>query len=131
MPITDTYHIWTTQMSMWRLVKEYEIAFIDITVKSGILSFAPTWDNLRAYKAGLVSKEEYTRRYYEKVITSSDYNVGDWQRLVQNKRMAFACYCRSGDYCHRHLFSPLAITYLQNLGHQVVFHGELQSNTVV
>jgi uncharacterized protein YeaO (DUF488 family) len=120
------YHIWTIQIGAWRLARDNGIALIDVTVKSGINSFAPTWENLRAYKAGLMSKEEYTRQYYDKVISSSDYNLDEWRKLADNRLMALACYCKAGDYCHRHLFAPLVITYLQSLGKRVIFHGELQ-----
>jgi uncharacterized protein YeaO (DUF488 family) len=127
LPNNSIFNIWTVQISNWRLVREKDISLLDITVKSGVQAFAPSWDNLRAYKAGLMSQSEYTSRYYDKIINSAEQNISAWQNLTEKRSMALACYCRAGEYCHRHIFAPLAIAYLQDLGHQVVFHGELLS----
>jgi len=37
---------------------------LDITVKSGDRTFAPTWDMVKAYKAGRITQEEYTEMYH-------------------------------------------------------------------
>ena len=112
-------------MSNWRIAKDNGIPMLDITVKSGLQAFAPTWENLRLYKSGLMSQQEYTRRYYDKVLAPCSQMSEDWRVLCENKEFALACYCRAGEYCHRHLFAVLAVTYLQNQGHQVQFMGEL------
>ena len=119
------YWIWTTQIGRWRHARDLGIPLIDITVKSGIQAFAPTWDNLNAYRAGTMDKREYAQRYYEKVLENFRHNQGEWQALESNRNMAFACYCKTGDFCHRHLFAPLYIAYLQSLGKHVLFMGEL------
>jgi len=118
-------------MSNWRLAKDKGISMLDITVKSGLQAFAPTWENLRLYKAGQMSQQEYTRRYYDKVLSLNAGMNESWRVLSQNKEFALACYCRAGEYCHRHLFAVLAVTYLQNQGHQVQFMGELLATTQV
>lgn len=121
----EAFHIWTMQISNWRMAREHQIAMLDITVKSGIQAFAPSWENLRAYKDGQLSQSEYTMRYYQKVLENSGRCKSDWDDLTKNRSVALACYCRVGEYCHRHLFAPLAIAHLQSLGHRVVFRGEL------
>lgn len=120
-----TSNLWTIQISNWRLAREKDIFLLDITAKSGIQAFAPSWENLTAYKAGLMSQSEYTSRYYDKIISSAEININSWYRFAEKDSVALACYCRAGEYCHRHLLAPLVIACLQDLGHQVIFHGEL------
>lgn len=122
---SQIHQIWTVQMSQWRLARDNDIQFMDITVKSGNQIFAPTWENLRAYKDGLMSKQEYSKLYYDKVLSTVSTHAGEWQKLLSNKRLALACYCRAGEYCHRHLFAVLAVTYMQSVGRTVEFMGEL------
>ena len=38
---------------------------LDITVKSGDRTFAPTWDMVMDYKSGKITQEEYTEMYYD------------------------------------------------------------------
>lgn len=121
----DEYQVWTMQISNWRYARQQEIPMLDITVKSGIQAFAPTWENLREYKAGNMSQTEYSHRYYRKVLGTVGSHARDWERLQENKKFALACYCRAGEYCHRHLFAVLAVTYLQSIGQRVQFMGEL------
>lgn len=98
---------------------------MDITVKSGIQEFAPSWENLRLYKAGQMHHTEYSKAYYAKVIPTLKTHPEQWANLLEYKNIAFACYCKAGDYCHRHLFSALYVTFVQSLGMSVRFAGEL------
>jgi hypothetical protein len=123
--IYTDYWIWTIQMSQWRYARDLNIPMVDITVKSGIKTFAPTWENLKAYRAGAMSKADYAREYYDKVLASFKTNEQDWKDLAANHNVAYACYCKPGDFCHRHFFAPLAIAYLQSIGKKVQFMGEL------
>lgn len=128
MPTSNNYKdfwIFTIQISMWRYARDLNIPLVDITAKSGIKTFAPHWDDLMAYKRGEMDNEEYSRRYYEKVIPTLRTKPQDWEILSKNKTYALACYCRPGDFCHRHLFAMLSVTYLQTQGHVVEFKGEL------
>lgn len=120
-----SYAIWTIQIGRWRYASDMGVPVVDITVKSGIQAFAPTWENLNAYRAGVMDKREYAQRYYEKVLEGFQQNQQEWAALEVKRDMAFACYCKSGDFCHRHLFAPLYIAYLQSLGRRVQFMGEM------
>jgi len=126
-PPTDdgVYRVYTVQMSNWRLARDIDIPTIDITAKSGIPTFAPYWDDLMAYKRGEMSNEEYSHRYYEKVIPTILTDPQDWEVFAQHKRFALVCYCRPGDFCHRYLFAMLCVKYLECLGHRVEFEGEI------
>lgn len=119
------YWIWTIQMARWRLPRELGIPLMDITAKSGIQAFAPTWENLNAYKRGEMSEFEYSRRYFDKVIPTLSTHPQEWAKLEHSKNLTLACYCQAGRYCHRHLFAVLATTYLQSKGHRVLFMGEM------
>lgn len=110
---------------MWRYARYLNIPVVDITAKSGIQAFAPHWHDLMAYKRGEMGNEEYSRRYYDKVIPTLRNSPEEWEILTKNHTYALACYCRPGDFCHRHLFGMLTVTYLQQLGHTVQFQGEL------
>lgn len=124
--VDDSYAIWTIQIGRWRYARDMNIPLVDITVKSGIQAFAPTWENLSAYRAGTMDKREYAQRYYEKVLEGFKTDQREWAALEVRRNMAFACYCKSGDFCHRHLFAPLYIAYLQSLGRRVQFMGEME-----
>mgnify|MGYP000048738757 CR=1 FL=1 len=119
------FWIFTLQIPMWRYARAMNIPVIDITAKSGIKAFAPHWDDLNAYRRGEMDNHEYSQRYYEKVIPTLRTNPQEWEILTKNRTYALACYCRPGNFCHRHLFAMLSVTYLQSLGHSVEFQGEL------
>lgn len=123
--MSTEYQLWTTQMSGWRLAQAQNIAFIDITVKSGIYLFAPTWDNLLAYKRGELNTVDYTDRYLAKVAATVQTHPEAWSELARNQNMVFACYCKAGDFCHRHIFTTMMARYLQTTGNRVQIMGEL------
>jgi hypothetical protein len=119
------YWVFTIQISRWRYARDLNIPMIDITAKSGIQTFAPNWEDLMAYKRGEVDNHEYSIRYLKKVLPTVQTHPDDWEILRRHKTFALACYCKSGEFCHRHIFSALVVTYLQSLGEQVQFKGEM------
>lgn len=119
------YWIFTVQMGMWRYPRDLRIPLIDITAKSGIQAFAPHWDDLMTYKRGGMSNQEYSHRYYDKVIPTLRTHPEEWKKIKEHKTFALACYCKPGNFCHRYLFGMLAVNYLQSLGETVEFQGEL------
>lgn len=119
------HEVWTIQIARWRLAQQLDIPLLDITAKSGVPAFAPDWESLMAYKRGEVGPAEYAERYYHKVIPTVSQYPHQWERFLHKPRLALACYCKSGDFCHRHLFASLLVTYLQQQGRQVNFLGEL------
>lgn len=120
------YWIFTLQMSGWRYARDLNIPYYDITAKSGNKLFAPDWDNLMAYKRGEMNNEEYSRRYYEKVVPTMRTHTEEWDKLAESKTFAFACYCKAGEFCHRYLFAMLYVDYLKSHGAVVEFKGELK-----
>lgn len=97
--------IYTCQLSNWRIVLAKGIELVDITAKSGIQCFAPDYTLVMDYKEGRIEEEEYTRLYIEKMRKCFVENRQAWDNLKTKQKVAYACYCRSGAYCHRHIFT--------------------------
>ena len=117
--------IYTIQIGQWRLLSNTGITMMDITAKSGWKSFAPDYGLVMEYKKGLVSEEEYTKLYIERLKYIQDRMDADWEELKRSKKIAFACYCKAGDFCHRHIFKQCAEDYLVEQGFEVEQKGEL------
>lgn len=122
-----TYWVWTVQLARHRLAKTLGIKLFDITVKSGIQEFSPTWDMLRAYKAGQMPASEYERLYIQKVKNTLETSPELWQEFKKEKNIAIGCYCTPGVFCHRLIFTNLLTQYLCSQGREVVNKGEIIS----
>lgn len=124
------YHLWTIQMSSYRLAKIRDIHFVNITVKSGVVHFGPDWETLMRKKRGQCSDEEYVCIYLEKMKLSRLNHRKTWLRLLLYNRMAFGCYCKAGDFCHRLTFVQEAKDFIESEGGTVTLHGELTNETL-
>lgn len=103
--------VYTIQMGQHRKAKELGIELVDTTVKSGIPAFAPTWDMVHAHKAGHITNEKYSELYRDIMLRSYMTNQTVWLALLDKPKIAIACYCKAGVFCHRHLF----IKYLEGV----------------
>jgi len=121
----QTHFIWTIQIAKWRYARDLNIPLTDITVKSGICEFSPERQDLYAYRRGEMSMMEYARRYHQKVINDLNIKIHSWDRFLNQKNVALACYCPAGNFCHRYLFANLLVTFLQQNGRSVEYKGEL------
>lgn len=124
-PPKSSIAVWTIQMARWRLAKERDIFFLDITAKSGVAAFAPSWECLKAYRQGTMKEDQYTAEYLERMSNSKERTPKHWARLSAYPRIALACYCQDQTYCHRHLFKVLMAEHLTEQGHLVIQMGEL------
>lgn len=127
-----TYKLWTISLSQWRIAKERGILLVDITAKSGVKSFAPDFNVVMQYKRGEVTEEEYTSIYLERMKKSLALYPDKWEMLKIHPEVAFACYCRAGVFCHRHLFITLAGKYLldSNPTTDVIVCGEIRPDVI-
>lgn len=123
--VSQAIEIFTVQMGQWRLAKEQGIKFLDITAKSGVACFAPHFTNVMKYKRGEMGEVEYTELYLKKMEVSRVAYPRHWDTLAVYPRLAVACYCKPGVFCHRHLFVKLAETHLIGKGFEVNQMGEL------
>jgi len=122
--------IYTVQIAQWRLCKSLGIEMLDTTAKSGIAAFAPDMSKVWDYKNGKMSEEEYTRLYLAKMAESQELNPGRWEELKGYDTVALACYCRAGQFCHRHLLIMVVKKYLEAHGIEVTLCGEItKANT--
>ena len=107
--------------------------FPDGKLKISISRFTPTWFNedynalelapskelLLETKAGHVSDEEYTKRYFEETLSKLD------PKKIANKYKdsIFLCFESDGDFCHRHLVSEwlnennINVDEIKNINH--------------
>jgi hypothetical protein len=127
--MTKKITLFTVQLSKWRLVRELGVTLLDITAKSGVTAFAPLFDDVMAYKRGALSEEEYTRRYLGRMRHSRRDQPKEWERVkTLSDKIALACYCKAGAFCHRHLFMDLIGDYLKDAHFEVKHAGELTSS---
>lgn len=94
---------YTIQMARWKRAAMFGITVLDITVKSGDKVFAPTWDMVNGVKSGILSVEAYTELYTRMMRHSYRHNKKRWLEVLSMDKVAFACFCAEGDFCHRHL----------------------------
>lgn len=119
--------IWTIALSQWREAKVLNIPLLDITAKSGIKAFSPDFNLVIDYKEGIVDEIVYEASYLEKMRYSLRTHPDIWNNLLTiNPKIAIACYCRAGRFCHRHLFRVLMEKYLVTKGHTVQYMGEIE-----
>lgn len=85
---------------------------LDITVKGNCPAgrlYAPTWNMVMGMKKGTLSKEEYTKQYYQLLIDRWNGNGrSEMEVLVkitktQGRDLTVVCFCPSGTFCHRYL----------------------------
>ena len=117
--------IWTVQLCWHRYAKSQDIHVLNITAATGIQAFAPDYRALWRYKYNEINDIEYTRLYIERMQHSLKSFPEEWDKLGQHERVAVACYCTAGKFCHRHLFVPLMENKLEALGLECEYMGEL------
>ena len=80
---------------------------LDITVKSGEETFAPTWSMVMKSKKGEMSWQEYRKKYYEMMRKSYRQNRDRWQQLLEQDEVVLLCYCNDPERCHRRLLAEM------------------------
>jgi len=82
---------------------------LDITVKSGNKIFAPTWNIVSKFKKGLMTKEEYTKEYYNLMRKSYKENRNRWDELLNQDEVVLVCFCRAENFCHRYILAEILV----------------------
>lgn len=120
MPLT--LHVWTASL------RTRDPDALNITRKSGVGAFAPSWVVLgaalkRRREGATLSDEEwkeaYAKPYLREMVASMDRQPDVWEALLARKRVVLTCYCPSPERCHRTLLGRFLVR------HGAVFHGEL------
>ena len=103
--------IYTVQLAQWRKVKALGIELVDITAKSGNHLFAPDYSHVIQYKNNELTENQYTVLYRDKMRWSYTHHRDEWNKLSGGSKIALACYCKAGEFCHRHLFKDMLIKH--------------------
>lgn len=96
-------------------VEGREITALDVTRKSGIRIFAPTWEMVMAFKHGKLLKEDFSKQYHQLMRESYRHHANEWEtwlyKAEEEKRvLALMCYCPPPPvFCHRHLLKNFMI----------------------
>lgn len=117
--------IYTVQISNLRAAHMEDVPVLDITVKSGDRTFAPTWDMVLKYKAGELTTAEYMGHYRRLMLMSQDLYDIRWREIMGKDQIALACYCKPGAFCHRLLLKDMLMELWHAEGEDVIDGGEL------
>ncbi len=112
-------HLFTAQIGKYKGPDAY-----DVTIKSGDIHFAPTWDMVHAWKAGTIDWETYSKRYRQLMLQSYRQNQNAWHEMLHKSIITLLCYCRAGEYCHRNLLADFLYKLGGKVGVSVVNKGE-------
>jgi uncharacterized protein YeaO (DUF488 family) len=74
---------------------------LDITVKTGLRMFAPTYDMEKDHNSGKLIDEEYKKMYYECMRDSYKIYRDEWEWLLNQKTVVLVCFCKKDECCHR------------------------------
>lgn len=77
------------------------VDMLDVTVKTGDIAFAPTWDMVMGIKSGKYTELDYTRAYKALMQMKQVKYRDRWLDLLGSGSVTLACYCGSGAFCHR------------------------------
>lgn len=97
--------IYTIQLGYAYIARDHGLEVVDITVKSGIQAFAPTWEMVWDWKNGQLTKDEHTQLYLDILRGTWKTHWSDWEYLIHANQIALGCYCRPGKFCHRHILA--------------------------
>lgn len=113
-----TITIHTAQMSIT------DPDMLDITVKSAKTpegkALAPTWDMVLN-----LTPDRYTPVYHKLMRDRFQANPRPFLNLLRRDRVVLKCYCRAGEFCHRHLAVDVLKAIAEQQGIRVVDGGEV------
>ena len=116
--------LYTCQISKKNKVESLGIPCMDITVKSGVKTFAPTWDFLMEYK-----KDKCELKYTSKFIPLMRLNFKKdreyWIKVLRQDKLCIMCYCANGQFCHRLLLIDIFKKICEKYNISFIYKGEL------
>lgn len=116
--------LWTVHNARHAKVKDAGIRFLDCTVMTGAMPFAPDPKHLRAYKAGELSERAYTALYRSLMATSMLTYPRTWKTVLEAEKVAIGCVCGAGKYCHRYLLVSIIRDACKKKGVTFSYQGE-------
>lgn len=123
--------LYTIHRNKENLAKSLGYTYLDTTVKGGTSILAPTWDMVMGVKdwfkgIGNYTEEDYTRDYERLLARRYRDNPDAFHDIALMDRVAFCCYCRPGDFCHRLLLVDFFERLCGWLGIEFHYLGELR-----
>jgi len=80
----------------------------DISVRTGDLDFAPTWEMVMGIKNHTMSEKEYTKYYLGILKISNRRAHNKWVDILNRDEITFVCYCKKGSkFCHRYILGKI------------------------
>ena len=102
--------IYTIQMATAKHLALFsDDRFLDVTVKSGDRTFAPTWKMVMGSKEGKLSAPHYADMYLQLMRDSYRKNRKRWREILEREAVILACYCPAGSFCHRYLLKDMMV----------------------
>lgn len=134
-PMMKKVNIFTLQMSQWRIVKDEPFSLMDVTFMSKNKDYKklfapPTFNLVRDFKAGKISKGMYLKRYRAHIYkTSRDYR-DLWLEALDQKNLVLMCFCKNPSECHRTYLKEYMIEFARENGFEVGLSGEITKDNV-
>ncbi|HEY8531125.1 MAG TPA: hypothetical protein VIL08_02645 [Limnochorda sp.] len=111
--------VYTGSLRLLRLRQDPDL--LDVTIKTGRRTFAPSWEIVMGHKRGVVSDEAYIRRYLAMLRESYRRNRSEWEELLGRERVVLACYCVPGArFCHRYILAEVLERLGAEMGQEIV-----------
>lgn len=102
-------------LKVWTAQYRYrETDRLDITVKTGVAAFAPSWTMVHGIKNRTLAESQYYDMYQNLMTLSQRYYKEKWDALLARDEVTLVCFCPAGDFCHRVLLAHI----LEKMGAQ-------------
>ncbi len=102
-------------MKVWTAQYRYAgLDRLDITVKTGEVTFQPNWDIVLGLKNHRIDQEQYTWQYKNLMDKSRKTFPDRWKEILARDEVTLVCFCPAGAFCHRVLLAKM----LEEMGAQ-------------
>ena len=107
--------------------------------RASISTFGPTRQmvnrvrNTRSAKPQVQQQvaREYTAEYTQMMRKSYHHRKNEWLAAVNSGFLVLVCYCRQGEFCHRHILSDFMQKVAERHGIQVNMAGEMSPEQII
>lgn len=96
---------------------------LDVTVKSGDKTFAPSWDIVMRFRDDKITEQQYLAAYNSMMKQSWKENKKRWIEVANRESVTLTCYCSRHGFCHRNRLAEMIAAVAVSLGRQVIIGG--------
>lgn len=126
-------NLYTVQLAHHNKAAQMGIPVINVTIKSGEQTFAPSWQMVLAHKDGvslthlhLSADEDYKLNFRAMMGESWKNNKARWIEVASMENVAIMCYCKSCNFCHRFLLIDYFRAVCDSLHIPFCYMGEIE-----